>query len=99
MRRPPQQGLLAGLQGKDVLVVFVESYGRVALEDPAFPGVTAALDRATTGLGAAGFSGRSAYLTSPTFGGLSWLAHSTLQTGLPMDRPAPLQRPSSTAVA
>ena len=79
------QSLLAGLQGKDVLVVFVESYGRVALEDPRLaPTVTAAVDRATTGLGAAGFSGRSAYLTSPTFGGLSWLAHSTLQTGLPI---------------
>ena len=79
------QGLLAGLQGKDVLVVFVESYGRVALEDSRLaPTVTAAVDRATTGLGAAGFSGRSAYLTSPTFGGLSWLAHSTLQTGLPI---------------
>ena len=79
------QSLLAGLQGKDVLVVFVESYGRVALEDPRLaPTVTAAVDRATTGLAAAGFSGRSAYLTSPTFGGLSWLAHSTLQTGLPI---------------
>ena len=79
------QGLLAGLQGKDVLVVFVESYGRVALEDSRLaPTVTAAVDRATTGLSAAGFSGRSAYLTSPTFGGLSWLAHSTLQTGLPI---------------
>jgi hypothetical protein len=77
--------LLAGLRGKDVLVVFVESYGRVALDDPALaPTVTAAVDRATAGLGAAGFSGRSAYLTSPTFGGLSWLAHSTLQTGLPI---------------
>ena len=79
------QSLLAGLQGKDVLVVFVESYGRVALEDPRLaPTVTAAVDRATSGLGAAGFSGRSAYLTSPTFGGLSWLAHATLQTGLPI---------------
>ena len=79
------KGLLAGLQGNDVLVVFVESYGRVALEDSHLaPTVTAAVDRATTGLSAAGFSGRSAYLTSPTFGGLSWLAHSTLQTGLPI---------------
>ncbi|MEP6648455.1 MAG: CDP-alcohol phosphatidyltransferase [Lapillicoccus sp.] len=81
----PPQRLLAGLQGKDVLVVYVESYGRVALDDPRIaPTVTAAVDRATTRLGAAGFSGRSAYLTSPTFGGLSWLAHSTLQTGLPI---------------
>jgi hypothetical protein len=81
----PPAGLLAGLAGKDVLVVFVESYGRVALDDPALaPTVSAAVDRMTTRVGAAGYAGRSAYLTSPTFGGLSWLAHSTLQTGLPI---------------
>ncbi|HEY7989350.1 MAG TPA: sulfatase-like hydrolase/transferase [Lapillicoccus sp.] len=81
----PADDLLSGLRGKDVLVVFVESYGRVALESPRLaPTVTAAVDRAASRLGAAGYSGRSAYLTSPTFGGLSWLAHSTLQTGLPI---------------
>ena len=81
----PPENLLSGLKGKDVLVVFVESYGRVALESPRLaPTVTAAVDRATSRLGAAGYSGHSAYLTSPTFGGLSWLAHSTLQTGLPI---------------
>ena len=79
-------GLLAGLRGKDVLVVFVESYGRVALEDPAIaPEVTSVLDAGTAGLRIAGFTARSAYLTSPTFGGLSWLAHSTLQAGLRID--------------
>ena len=57
----------------------------MALESPRLaPTVTAAVDRATSRLGAAGYSGHSAYLTSPTFGGLSWLAHSTLQTGLPI---------------
>jgi hypothetical protein len=30
----------------------------------------------------AGFSARSAFLTSPTFGGVSWLAHSSLQAGV-----------------
>jgi hypothetical protein len=74
--------LLTGLQGKDVLLVFVESYGRVALEDPAIsPGVHRVLDASTESLHAAGFSSRSALLTSPTFAGLSWLAHSTLQSG------------------
>ena len=34
---PPAADLLTGLRGKDVLVVFVESYGRVALDDPASP--------------------------------------------------------------
>ncbi len=79
-------GLLAALDGKDVLLVFVESYGRVALEDRALaPGVTAVLKDGTAALQAAGFSSRSAFLTSPTFGGASWLAHSTLQSGLWVD--------------
>jgi hypothetical protein len=40
------------------------------------------LDRGTAELRSAGFSSRSAFLTSPTFGGISWLAHSTLQSGV-----------------
>jgi phosphatidylglycerophosphate synthase len=82
----PANRLLTGLRGKDVLLVFVESYGRVALEDSSFsPRVGAVVDRGTAQLRAAGFSSRSAFLTSPTFGGLSWLAHSTLQSGVRVD--------------
>jgi phosphatidylglycerophosphate synthase len=78
--------LLAGLRGKDVLLVFVESYGKVAIDDPAFsPRVNAALARGNKGLQAAGFDSRSAFLTSSTFGGLSWLAHSTMQSGVWVD--------------
>jgi hypothetical protein len=33
----------------------------------------------------AGWSTQSAWLSSPTFGGISWLAHSTLQSGLWVD--------------
>ncbi len=78
--------LLTGLRGKDVLVVFVESYGEVAVTgSPAPAGVAPALDRAKSRLGAAGFSTRSAWLASPTFGGTSWLAHSTLQSGVWVD--------------
>jgi hypothetical protein len=43
------------------------------------------LDEGTRRLHAAGFSARSAFLTSPTFGAASWLAHSTLQSGLWVD--------------
>jgi len=75
--------LLTGLRGKDVIVAFVESYGRVAVQGSAFsPQVDAVLDAGTRRLRAAGFSAKSAFLTSPTFGGISWLAHSTLQSGL-----------------
>ena len=79
----PGNRLLTGLRGKDVLVVFVESYGRVAVQDSSFsPRIDAVLERGAAQLRAAGFSSRSAFLTSPTFGGLSWLAHSTLQSGV-----------------
>jgi hypothetical protein len=78
--------LLKGLRGKDVLLVFVESYGRVAVQGSSFsPRVDAVLDSGTRRLRAAGFSSRSAFLTSPTFGAASWLAHSTLQSGLWVD--------------
>lgn len=78
--------LLAGLRGKDVLIVFVESLGRVALEDPAVsPEVVEVLDSGGRRLARSGFSSRSAWLTSPTFGGISWLAHATLQSGLWVD--------------
>jgi hypothetical protein len=78
--------LLTGLRGKDVLFVFVESYGRVAIEGSSFaPGVDAVLAAGTRRLDRAGFASRSAYLTSPTFGAISWLAHATLQSGLWVD--------------
>jgi hypothetical protein len=85
-RATPGNRLLTGLRGKDVLLVFVESYGRVAVQDSSFsPGVDAVVQRGSAQLRAAGFSSRSAFLTSPTFGGLSWLAHSTLQSGIRVD--------------
>jgi phosphatidylglycerophosphate synthase len=85
-RDTPGNRLLTSLRGKDVLLVFVESYGRVAVQDSAFsPRVDAVLDQGTAQLRAAGFSSRSAFLTSPTFGGLSWLAHSTMQAGIKVD--------------
>ena len=82
-RSTPGADLLTGLRGKDVIIAFVESYGRVAVHDLLFsPGVDAVLDAGSSRLRAAGYSARSAFFTSPTFGGVSWLAHSTLQSGL-----------------
>lgn len=78
-RNTPGNELLTGLKGKDVLLVFVESYGRTALD---YPVVGSALEAGDRRLQQAGFSSRSGFLTSPTFGGISWLAHSTLQSGL-----------------
>ncbi len=80
------ESLLSGLAGKDVLLVFVESYGRVAVQDTAYSaGITQVLDAGTRELAAAGYRSQSAFLTSPTFGAGSWLAHSSLQSGLWVD--------------
>jgi hypothetical protein len=82
-RATPGDRLLTGLRGKDVLLLFVESYGRVAVQGSSFsPRIDSVLDTGTAQLRAAGFSSRSAFLASSTFGGLSWLAHSTLQSGI-----------------
>ncbi|MDQ6523733.1 CDP-alcohol phosphatidyltransferase family protein [Nocardioides sp. LHD-245] len=79
----PGDRLLAGLLGKDVLLVWFESYGRVALEDSWFaPSVVDVLEQGDRELAAAGYDARSAFLTSPTFGAGSWLAHATLQSGV-----------------
>ncbi len=85
-RDTPGDQLLTGLRGKDVLVTFVESYGRVAVEDPELaPEVDAALDEGTRRLTAAGYGSRTAFLTSSTTGGGSWLAHATLMSGIRAD--------------
>jgi phosphatidylglycerophosphate synthase len=79
----PAADLLTGLRGKDVLVVFIESYGQVAVQGTSFsPGVDAVLQRQESMLTAAGWSTESAWAGSPTSGGVSWLAHSTVQSGL-----------------
>ncbi|GAA3756719.1 hypothetical protein GCM10022240_06950 [Microbacterium kribbense] len=83
LRQARSDQLFTTLRGKDVLVVFVESYGRIAVQDSSFaPGIDAVLTSGTRSLAAAGFTARSAFLTSPTFGAGSWLAHATLQSGL-----------------
>jgi hypothetical protein len=82
-RDTPADQLLTGLRGKDVVLTFVESYGRSAVENPDLaPKVDPVLDDGTRRLAAAGFGARSAFLTSSTFGGSSWLAHATFLSGL-----------------
>ena len=79
----PGDQLLTGLRGKNVLLVFVESYGQVSVQGSSFsPAIDALLQNGTGRLRAAGFSARSAFADAPGFGGISWLGHSTLQSGL-----------------
>ncbi len=85
-RNTPTDQLLTGLRGKDVLLVFVEAYGQQAVQGTSFsPEVDAALKQGDKRLQSAGFSARTGFLDSATYGGISWLAHSSLQSGLWVD--------------
>jgi len=83
----PAPGKLPGLKGKDVYLIFVESYGTVGLDDPAYRRVLdpALADFASTVEGA-GYTLLSSRLVSPVFGGGSWLAHGTLARGIKLDQ-------------
>jgi hypothetical protein len=74
---------LPNLDGTDVVLHFVESYGATAFD---VPEIAAVVEPGRAELAAAlEASGRevvSAFVTSPTFGGTSWLAHSSFMTGL-----------------
>jgi phosphatidylglycerophosphate synthase len=84
----PAGRLLKGLRGKDVLLVFVESYGQMAVQGTSFsPPIDQIVKNGTQQLQADGFSSRSAWITSSTFGGGSWLAHATLESGTWVNSP------------
>ena len=91
----PAEALLTRLAGVDVLLMFIESYGRSALEQERYAEtVVPRLDELAARLAGAGLAAASGYLTSPTVGGQSWLAHGTLESGLWLERPA-LLRPDA----
>ncbi len=78
--------LLGSLRGKDVVIVFVESFGEVALSGSGpMSSISRTIDEYAARLSRDGYRAESAFLSSPTFGGVSWLAHSTLQSGMWVD--------------
>ena len=82
----PADKIFADLQGADVLLIFVEAYGRAALDDATIAqSVRPALEAFDNTLREKGYAARSAWMTSPTFGGQSWLAHGSFVTGLWVD--------------
>jgi hypothetical protein len=84
----PARQRLAALTGKDFVIGVVESYGRSALEDPKMSAlVDPVLSAGTRDLAAKGFYAKSGFLTSSTYGGGSWLAHGSFQSGLWIDSP------------
>jgi phosphatidylglycerophosphate synthase len=84
----PPGRLLKGLRGRDVLLVFIESYGQIAVQGTPFsPGIDAVVDAGTQQFQANGLSSRSGWLATPNFGGGSWLADATLQSGVWVNTP------------
>ncbi|MFD1509398.1 sulfatase-like hydrolase/transferase [Lacimonas salitolerans] len=77
-----RSGLLDRID-RDVLIVFVESYGRTSLDTPFYAQQhRATLARETARLDALGLSMASGLLSAPTRGGQSWLSHATFANGL-----------------
>ena len=67
-------------------MIFLESYGRIALDDDTYSVEThATLADSEAQLFAEGWQSRSAYLTAPTIGGASWLSHASLLSGRAID--------------
>ncbi len=86
---PPLLSDLSALNGADVLLVFVESYGAAAYDRPEHAAVIAPAQALLAQ--AARDSGRvvrSAFVRSPTFGGGSWLAHASVLSGIGIADPA-----------
>jgi len=78
---------LAKLKHRDVLVIFVESFGTVALDEPLYRAHLApALARFEATLEKAGVGLVSNRVLSPSFGGGSWVSHGTLLGGIKLDQ-------------
>lgn len=79
---------LSLVEGADMLLFFLESYGAVTFERPEFKGVLAGSRAALeAAIRQRGRHVVSAYVESPTFGGSSWFAHLTLLSGITVGDP------------
>jgi len=74
---------LARLEGDDILLMFLESYGAVTYDEPTIARtVSPARDELAHAAAETGRQVVSAYASSPTFGGGSWLAHASFMSGV-----------------
>ena len=79
-------GLLSRLGGRDVILAFVESYGSAATDDPRYaPVVTPRLQVMDSLLAANGLNVVTGRLEAPSQGGMSWLGHGSMLSGLWLD--------------
>lgn len=85
---PAFDGGLSALAGADVMIVFAESYGVSTFENQEFADVLQPARRQLAeAVAESGRFAASALVTSPTFGGGSWLTHAALLAGVDMRVP------------
>lgn len=82
----PRQAL-AGLQGRDVYLMPLESYGAVTYDHVQAEAFRAMRARFASEIGSAGLQVVSAFLKAPTFGGASDLSHLSLLSGIDLTDP------------
>ena len=82
-RIPDYASPLAGLDGSNVYLFLIESYGETLFGNPAHrQAFVPTLARFEADLTRGGYAVVSRYMRSPTFGGASWLAFGTLESGV-----------------
>jgi len=80
---PLPSSTVGRLAGGDFLLIFLESYGAATYDSADIANVVSpARDEFAAAVDASGRQVLSAFYTSPTFGGTSWLAHSSLMSGI-----------------
>ena len=76
-------GLLEGLQGRDLIVAFIESYGISALDDERYaPIIRPRLESMGETFEETGVNVVTGKLIAPSQGGMSWLGHGSILSGL-----------------
>jgi len=83
LEHPAIESSLEAIKGADVLLIFVEAYGAATYDRPdMFKPLEPSRRRLLESARQTGRDVVSAFVTSPTFGGESWLAHITLMSGI-----------------
>ena len=86
-RTPDMSSSFSEVEGADVLLVFVESYGAVSYRPDIASGLAASRERLARDIDQTHRHVVSAFVESPTFGGSSWLAHLSLVSGVEVRDP------------
>ena len=77
------EGVFAALQGRDVVLAFIESYGVTVIDDARYqPLILPRLEDLQRRVEAAGLHIVSGTLVAPTQGGESWFSHGSFLSGL-----------------